>query len=326
MTHSSLSSSEKPRTNSFILTFCVSVLLAALSTMAFLVVIDPYDTGRLTPLKPTGMFETGPRKAHASRMRDPTFDAAIFGNSTSQIISPERLNTLTRQSFVQLSVPGTGPMEQRAMIEHIFRLRGNGIRTIVLGFGYLWCDPQRVNSTLHPFPFWLYSASNTDYVSGLVRMDSIQSVPRRIQLLRHKERMARKDGFWDYETHSVYDGSIAPVVPELPMSKTGAYSASEALTGLLQAIPAQTQVILLHPPAYTSDQRQLSPQSLETKRLCKAELAAVAAKRPRTSIIDRWVDDVHTKDRSLFFDYNHYRSGFAKLIETDIANAVIGMK
>jgi hypothetical protein len=324
--NSSISSSRHQPNTGFVLTFCATVVLTIIAVLAFLVVLDPYDTGRLTPYQRVGMFDTGPRKAHASRMRDPAFNAAIFGNSTSQIINPERLNALTGQNFVQLAVPGTGPMEQRAMIEHLFRVRGDGIKTLVLGFGYLWCDPVRVNSTLHPFPFWLYAADTTEYVRGMFRMDSIQSVPRRIQLLRNKERLARKDGFWDYELHTAYDGMTLPVVPELPVSTIGGHSGRDALAELLKSVPAQTHVILLHPPTFTPVESKLSQPSLETKRLCKAELASIAAARPRTVIVDRWIEDNHTRDRSLFYDYNHYRTGFAKLIEIDVARHVNDMK
>ena len=310
----------------FILTFCLSLLLAIPVVWAFLIVIDPFDTGRLTPLKRTGMFYAGPRKANASRMRDPSFDAAIFGNSTSQLINPQRMNALTGQNFVQLTVPGTGPMEQRAMIEQLFRVRGDGIKTLILGFGALWCDPPRQTSTLHPFPFWLYTDNTVDYLRGLFRMDSIHSVPRRIQALRKKQRMADRDGFSDYELTSIYDETTIPVVPELPISKTGVHSARDSLAAVLVIIPPQTRVILLHPPAFTPANIHLSARGLETKRLCKSELADVAAKRPHTVVVDRWVEDVFTRNRSLFYDYNHYRTDFAKVIELDLSRHLNDMK
>src|SRR3954454_4696676 len=89
----------------------------ALGALATAYVIDPFDTGRSSLFKKAGIRPQGPRTAGASRGRDPSFNAAIFGNSHIQLLSPDRLRTLTGLSFVQLSVPATGPKEHFALID-----------------------------------------------------------------------------------------------------------------------------------------------------------------------------------------------------------------
>jgi hypothetical protein len=75
---------------------CAVAFLAAFfgglgSLYAFVLLVDPYDTGRFPTPMPTGVFagqgrfETGQRTGSASRGRDPRFNAAIFGNSRAQL-------------------------------------------------------------------------------------------------------------------------------------------------------------------------------------------------------------------------------------------------
>ena len=79
--------------------------------------VDPYDSGRFGILGITGVVDESPRTANASRARDPQFDSAVFGNSTGQLLKPSELSQLTGSSFVQLTVPGTGPREQLAIMD-----------------------------------------------------------------------------------------------------------------------------------------------------------------------------------------------------------------
>jgi hypothetical protein len=83
--------------------------MIVMTALAAAFVLDPYDTGRSALVERPGVRPQGPRTAGASRGRDLAFNAAVFGNSRIQLLSPERLNGITGLSLVQLSVPGTGP-------------------------------------------------------------------------------------------------------------------------------------------------------------------------------------------------------------------------
>src|SRR5215475_11988427 len=56
--------------------------------LAFLLVVDPYDTGRFPTPLPTGVVDIERRTATVSRGRDPRFNAAIFGNSRTFMLDP----------------------------------------------------------------------------------------------------------------------------------------------------------------------------------------------------------------------------------------------
>jgi hypothetical protein len=319
---SSISSSDQALARGFSRTFVAAFLGFGLALAAMLVLLDPYDTARLTPFPRAGIPETGPRVAHASRMRNPEFNAAIFGNSTVQILSPERLNGLTGLRFVQLSVPGTGPMEQVAMIEHLIRKRGSAIGTIVLGFDSSWCDASRSVRTVHPFPFWLYDSNPLTYLSSLVRMDSLEFLPKRIRLLLGKGPSARPDGFWDYEAPGGY--TQYPLVdiklPAIPLPFAGRRAATDSLARIAKILPAETRLLLLHPPLFSPTPPQSTDDDKRNLAACKAELASTVGGRPRTEIFDLWVDNPENRIRTLFYDHNHYTRDVALRIEGAVAD------
>jgi hypothetical protein len=310
--NSSISSSEAMTHRRFLSVFCGAAMLLIIAVLAVFMVIDPYNTGRLTPINRPGMFETGPRTAHASRMRDTAFNAAVFGNSTIQLLSPDRLNALSGQNFVQFSVPGTGPKEQIAMIDHWVWRRGPAIRTIVLGLESSWCSPSRVHTELNPFPYWLYDTNPLSYARGLFRMDTLEAVPRRIKLLLGREKVARQDGYWDYEL--IPEGyqkfsTRTLKVPDVPTVAGPEKSAARALAALLSRIPSQTTVLLVHPPVFSPLPPQMTDSGRAAMAACKAEIAKVATLRPGTRLLDFWIDDDNTRNRALFFDHNHYAPG-----------------
>src|SRR5262245_14887994 len=79
--------------------------------LAFLVVVDPYDSGKFGFLGIEGVDDRNSVTASASRARDARFDSAIIGNSTALLLDPNALSQATGFRFVQLSVVGGSPRE-----------------------------------------------------------------------------------------------------------------------------------------------------------------------------------------------------------------------
>jgi hypothetical protein len=300
-------------------TFCLGLIL-----WAVLMLVDPYGTGRFTPFTRPLTYETGPRIAHLTRLRDPDFNAAIIGNSTAQLLSPERLNARTGLRFVQLSIPGTGPREQIALVKAMMRQRPGSWKALVIGLdGASWCDTKRLTHTANPFPFWLYDPGTLIYLHGLFRFDALQAMTRRIALLIGRERPARKDGYWDYEL--IYATGLAREehlsLPDLP-ADAGAPSAAAGLKAMLASLPQDMNVLLLHPPIYTPPE---PPTQSYIARMasCKAELAEAAHTHARARIVDQWISDPMTQDRTHFIHYNHYRRTIAEAIEENLATFLL---
>jgi hypothetical protein len=308
-----------------------ALIAVAFLTAAFL--IDPYDSGR-SPLKlKEGVRPQGPRTALASRGRDPNFTGAIFGNSHIQLISPEELRARTGIPFVSLIAPATQPREVFATIDWFLRHhRKTPPKAIVVGIDNYWCTANPALPNEKPFPFWLMSRSLPDYVGGLMRFDLLEELPRRIAYLTsRKAERARPDGYWDYESgYGVQGYGANPEIIarlEKPIEAGGGnvdgpFPAATGLEELMRTAPAETALILLRPPVYVTALSKPGTRDAAADAACRKAFADLAARRPRTALVDWRVDRPELRDSSLFFDHSHYRQPIARLVEADIAETI----
>jgi hypothetical protein len=319
---SSSTSSSDASAAAFLRAFAGTAACLCLVVAAVLLVLDPYDTGRLTPLSRPGVPETAPRMASASRVRDTRFNAAIIGNSTIQLVNPERLKSLTGLDFVQLSVPGTGPMEQAALVERLFSLRGAGIGTLVVGLDGGWCDATREGRTLYPFPFWMHDGSDLVYAASLFRWTSLEFLPGRVLVLLGRKRRARPDGYWDFAAlkpdarpaDKLKAAMATPIVPDTAV-------AAHAIRRIAAAAPAGTRLVFVHPPVHITEAAAADGSQRRVIETCKVALRA-AVGRSDAMVQDFWIDEPQTRNAALFFDATHYRTPFAERIEQGIAAAL----
>ncbi len=226
----------------------VGVAASAMALMlAFLFVLDPFDTGRPGWIEKPGVRPQGPRTAAASRGRDPAFNAAIFGNSHVQLLSPERLNAQTGLAFVSLIAPATHPREQLALLDWFLRHHRGGhdgppAKAVIIGVDGNWCTADPALPNEKPFPFWLYERSLLAYAGGLIRFDLLEEAARRIDWLRKRNPpRARPDGYWDYEASNAAQGhevrleqraSLEKHEPAVPLNATGRFPAADRLARL----------------------------------------------------------------------------------------------
>jgi hypothetical protein len=334
ITSSSISSSDGAGADSvvwrrFAVTLVAATLLLFGGIAALAVALDPFDTGRFALLRVRGVPDQGPRMAHASRGRDPQFDSVIIGNSHIQLISPERLAGATGLRFVSLAVPATGPKEQFALLAYFLRHRTGPTRALVLGTDAYWCtdDPEFKNAT--PFPFWLYDPSPIAYVRGLIRTDTLERLPQRIQyaLGQSSRRRARPDGYWDYEQDPRWpaqtpEAQLAARGLAGKLNETGRFPAIDRLALVLSGLPADVDVVLVRPPAYITAQAKPGTPLAASEAACVAALQRVAAGRPRTTLINWQIDRPENRLADNYLDHTHYRGTLAKAVERDIAQAL----
>ena len=115
----------------FARTLLATAALVTAAILALAVVLDPYDTGRTPFAFEPGVRAQGPRTAAASRGRDPAFNAAIFGNSHVQLLSPQELGAATGTAFVSLIAPATGPRETLVLIDWFRQRRARHTRRLL---------------------------------------------------------------------------------------------------------------------------------------------------------------------------------------------------
>jgi len=315
-----------------------AIVLALLLTVIYL--IEPYDTGRSPIFSQAGVRALAPAMANASRGRDPAFNAVIVGNSRIQLISPERLKRATGFDFVQLSVPGSGPKEQLALLDWFLSHRREPPKVLLLSVDETWCTSDPALASEGPFPFWLYAASPIAYARGLLRWEVLEEVPPRLShLLGMGTERARTDGYWDYDAEYTRRGDkmAAAHRRELeakpyanaqryerdPVAETRSFPASDRIGLVAASLPENTALVLVVPPLYKN---ALPPEGTEQAfrlRACtSAIMNAVQKGHARTALVDWRTDRPEIRNSAWFFDKIHYRHPIAQAMETDIAKAL----
>jgi hypothetical protein len=273
-------------------------------TLAFVILIDPYDSGRFPNLGISGVSDTTQRTENVSLGRSKKFNAAVFGNSHGQLLDPDRLTQATGLSFVQLTIPGAYAPEQLAMMRWFIRHHPR-IGALVLAADARWCsaDPQPWKW----FPFWLYGDSDLQYLANSLNSRSVGAAFRRIKHAMGLLQPSHPRGYDDYERRLPPDYRF-DFPPPAPAPASAAFDlgprqfpAIDRLAAELEAAPAGT------PPRRSISRccpttRNRSPCS----RKCKARLARLAAARPRGGFLDLLVDSPIARDQASFDDIDHY--------------------
>ena len=329
ITSSSISSSEpgEGAWRAVVLAFAATAALVFAALAAFTVVLDPYDTGRFAGSKVRGVPAQAPRTAHASRGRDPAFEAAILGNSHIQILSPEELSRQTGIPFVSLAVPGTGPRETFALLDYFLRHRATLPRALVLGIDPPWCRAEPDMPTWLPFPFWLYEKSPWRYLAGLVRMGSLEDAFRRLGFVIRPSKPARPDGYWNYDEGFVWQQArhgplFAAPAPSGTLNESSRFPAIEALGRELDRLPAGLPVILVRPPVHRIALAAPGSALARSEEACRAALVRMAEGRRSVAILDWRVDRPEIQVAENFIDPTHYRGPIARIVERDVAAAI----
>ncbi len=292
---------------------------------ALTLAVDPYDSGRLPSLGLRGIVDENPRTANVSRGRDPQFNSAIIGNSHGQLLSPARLDRATGLRFVQLTVPGTGPREQLAVLDWFARHHAK-IGAIVLAADIGWCTQDAALPLSNPFPFWLYADGWLDYLANLFSIRSLDLGYRRILLALGLRSPTDPAGYWDYEAGHPW--TFNPAIPtetapvSAPVRQDFSFPAIAQLSGALGRLPPATPVVVVMPPVFFTELPRAGTSDAARLDQCKQALGRLAAERPHSAFLDFLQDTPVTRDPANFMDAGHYRAGVAMQIEAEIANAL----
>jgi hypothetical protein len=322
---------------------------------AFIILVDPYDSGRFVsfglrspyggatngladvtggiPASGTaasgaafGDTDTSQRTSNVALGRAPQFNAAIFGNSHGQLLSPQRLSRATGLNFVQLTVPGSNVREQLAMM-HWFIAHHTDIAAMVLALDERWCVTDPALPVRTPFPFWLYSDSNIVYLSHAMSTRSLRDSFRRVAAAFGSPPSVDPAGYADYETGKTW--SFKPGRPatadEFPVGDARAsrdFPGLIRLDAVLGEIPAATPVVIVMPPQFHTRLPPAGTPAAQFRDACKDRIAQRARRGAGSAFIDFLVDSEIARAPENFMDDEHYRANIARIIEADIAGAL----
>ncbi|MGZ5896615.1 MAG: hypothetical protein ACXWJ6_10250 [Xanthobacteraceae bacterium] len=310
----------------FVLVFALTFAVGLAAVLAFLVVVDPYDTGRFPTFMPTGSDDTQQNVNTASRGRNPDFNAAIVGNSHGQLIDPDRLSQLTGAKFIQLTTPGSGPREQLIVARYFLR-HHKVVRALVMTFDQTWCTHDPALPALYNLPLWLFSESNVEYVAGLLNIRSIGAARRRFALALGKSTPVAPSGYWNYEIGKAWNFHPSPedtrvVDPKATVNTN--FPAIAALEKFLDALPPELQIVGIFPPQYYLLLPVANSPAARELEICKSEIQKRIVGRASGATIDDLVESAVSREPENFMDFDHYRGNVARTIEDRIAKSING--
>jgi len=317
------SSSESQAWGRWLATFLCMATLGACMIFALVILVDPYDSGRFGFIGIKGISDESPRTANASRGRDPQFSAAVFGNSTGQLLKPTELSQATGLRFVQLTIPGTGPREQIVLLRWFVRHHA-GADALVIVTDPVWCTDDPALPIFNPFPFWLYSDSPIEYLGRLFSSRALGRLIRRVELGLGLRTPSAPDGYWNYELlgHGEFRPAPPPNEPADPAAVAETqFPAIEQLAGFIANVP-NVPVVLVMPPMIASYLPRPGGRGAARLAACKGALARLVAGRPHSNFLDFRVDDPLTRDQKNFLDAGHYRAPVARRMEQRIAESL----
>jgi len=317
-----------------------TVFVAALASIwVFLLLVDPYDSGRFSPLPQSASFDSNARTANASRGRNDAFDSAIIGNSTAVALDPARMseNVGGKLHFAQLSVVKSGPREQLTVLRW-FISHHEKVGAVIVVADRTWCTTDESAPLPYPFPFWLYG-SDTDYPRHLLSWHSLELSFRRVRLaLRLRGPARRLDGYWDFEGETMRAfPHPPPIVSNTDITNADPATDAQAmavpnltfpfinkLAATVARLPASSIFVVVAPPVFSG--ALPARHSLEAGNMaqCNSALAKMAATRTGGLFLDFVDDNEMTRDPANFIDATHYRAKIARYMEESISKAMAG--
>jgi hypothetical protein len=325
---------------------------------AFIILVDPYDSGRfvsfglrspydvttnrvadLTGTIPTsaassgaafGDTDTSQRTSNVALGRSARFNAAIFGNSHGQLLSPQRLSRATGLSFVQLTVPGSNVREQLAMM-HWFIAHHADIGAMVLALDERWCVTDPALPVRTPFPFWLYGDSDFVYLANALSTRSFRDSIRRVAAAFGSPSSVDPAGYADYEMGKAWTFKPGRPATADEFPTRGEHGGPDfpgliRLDAVLGEIPATTPVVIVMPPQFYTRLPLAGTPAAQFRDACKERIARRARRGTGSAFIDFLVDSEIARSPENFMDDEHYRRNIAQIIEADIAGALGGRR
>jgi hypothetical protein len=305
------------------ITVCLGTLMgAAVLVLALMVAVDPYDSGKLGLLGIDGVDNRLTQITAASRARDPNFNAAIFGNSTAQMIEPAELSRATGLRFVQLYTTGSVPREQLAVLDFFLR-NHKQLGALVIAADPGWCVHARPKEEGAPFPYWLYDSSVVTYAVRLISWQAIEQAFQRLSIgLGWRQRM-NPDGFVSYE--DIWPpGQFREVgwprdpAPAASAETRATFPEIAALEEIVRKLPADVPIVIIVPPTFATTVPKPDTDVALERGACDAALKSVTLGRARSNFMSYRVDNELTRDRDNFADFIHYRQKLARRIEQGI--------
>lgn len=318
----------------WVIGFLWMVALGFVGLFLFVLIIDPYASGRLTPIQRIDVTTKTWGLSKAGVIRDPRFNTALLGTSAAMRLDPARIGEAGGGSVVQLALPGLQPRNQLVLARAFARAHQGRPFTLMFVLDGFWCrtaEQVRIQYDFFPLPTWLYEADDLKYATRLINAEAVKTAIRRVSIwLDMQPELGRLDGFLPLIRPGDPD-QLAARLRALPRPHDGPPAAEpfpelDALDAFLATLPPEVRTGFVFAPIAANVLPV--PGSAADARLnaCKARARYAAERRPDSVFLDLQIDDPVTREPYNFEDEVHYREPVTRWIETQIARMLSGPK
>lgn len=295
--------------------------------LAMVILLDPFSTGRLTPIVQVNVATKTALLGHAARARDPRFDAAIIGNSHAIPLDPQRIGNATQLRMTQMGAAGIYPTEV-FILGRAFARGHRSVRAMVVVLDDLSCKLDQPVVREGAFPKFLFEGSNWDYLQNIVFPGAVSTAVQRLGILagltREPERI---DGFdvlrFSEQGRAAGQARALRVQRATEAPQPGALPPAFALLeSLIRELGPETALVLYFVPLPTVALPLPDSPADRWLRQCKDLYRQAAQARPRTAFVDRMVEDAFTRDITNFEDIEHIRNELAPVLEQHVVEGL----
>jgi len=298
-------------------------------TYGFVAIVDPWNVLPLSPPLPRVPISTNARFSFPALARDPGFDSAVFGTSTSRLLDPAVLDPSFGARFANLAMNSATAYEQSRLLGVFARAHPHA-RMVIIGLDTDWCTPAPERTTSRPFPAWMYGGSPWRGYREIANLYAVQEAANQFAVMVGlKRRRYGRDGYTNFlPDDRAYDprrvaetfakageAADAPPVPGLPIE----VPAMRLLADGLAALPAGAAKLLFFVPYHVSQQGQPGSAVAARFAACKRAAVDVASAVPGTMVLDFMIPSDITRDRDNYWDPLHYRLPIARRLMRDLA-------
>lgn len=315
---------------------------AAGVVLAFLLVVDGYDTVGFAPRFDREPVTSNQRFAFPALARKDRFDSAVIGTSTTRLLRPAELNPLFDARFVNLSMNDATAWEQ-AQIFSVFQRHHSHPKAVVFGIDVVWCEvgDDFRKLTPRPFPRWMYDENRWNDLANLFNLPALEETGRQFAYLTGLRRPKYgKDGYTNFlPPDDQYDparalqriygpgGKVAPPAPRPePVDEREVaawrYPTHPLMQAMLDSLPRDTLKILAVVPYHIHNQPAQGSRADRRWRECKRRLAAMATAAGNGHVVDFMIESPLTTADDNYWDMLHFRTRLTGLLSQAMAEAV----
>jgi len=287
--------------------------------------IDPFATGRFTPIKSIELASNNPRLLKAGLVRDPRFDGAIFGSSTGYPLDPQRIGDASGWRVAQYAIPASLPPSQLRVARAYQRFHRGEASLQIYVLDHFWCRPgDPASGGWGAFPDWVYESSDAEYLSRILFPEGIKTAAQRVGLwLGFVQPTARDDGYLFKDMAPIPRAQL--LSRERPRSDDAPGAGFPALDLLAQHIatlPPNIRVAFVFAPPHISMIPVAGSPADARLQACKARARRLATARDGSTWLDLMTENEITRDEKNYFDEVHYTPATAERFAAAIVAAL----